>query len=262
MPFPPSARAVYQHNPLVEVICQLRFPTILEIGQEDPAAFQKEIRATYPVYRKEDPVPRLPPELSAILSQMGVPGSADRVTYRFVSADSNRTISLSREFVAVSDSAYQRWEVFRQEVERAKQAVERVYQPAFYSRLGLRYRDVIDQARLGLSDEPWKALLNPSLVGVLNDANLETRVAEMQSEILLRLDVAMGGFGKLRCRLVPSDENAQRVFEIDADFFTQERSEGNAVLETLDAFHGVAGNFFRWAISPRLEEALGPKALG
>lgn len=43
-------RYQYAKSPLVEVICQLRFPTILSIGSQEPAAFQEAIRREFPRY--------------------------------------------------------------------------------------------------------------------------------------------------------------------------------------------------------------------
>ena len=37
-PFPDTPRVVYNKNPLFEVLCQLRFPHILRIETEIPAA--------------------------------------------------------------------------------------------------------------------------------------------------------------------------------------------------------------------------------
>ena len=44
MPFPVTKRIIYKKNPLVEVICQLRFPPILSIDTEIPARFQGAIK--------------------------------------------------------------------------------------------------------------------------------------------------------------------------------------------------------------------------
>ncbi len=53
MPFPESERVVYGENPLVEVICQLKFPPILDISTAEPAAFQNKVRKLYPLYEKD-----------------------------------------------------------------------------------------------------------------------------------------------------------------------------------------------------------------
>ena len=43
-----SPRVHYNKPQLAEVICQLRFPTILSIGANDPAEFQEAIRGMFP----------------------------------------------------------------------------------------------------------------------------------------------------------------------------------------------------------------------
>ncbi|GDX40579.1 hypothetical protein LBMAG21_08710 [Armatimonadota bacterium] len=50
MPFPQTNRGIYAKNPLVEVVCQLRFPPILSINQSNLADFQSHIRDVYPLY--------------------------------------------------------------------------------------------------------------------------------------------------------------------------------------------------------------------
>ena len=50
MLFAPYERYQYARAPLVEVICQLRFPTILSIGAKEPAEFQEAIRKDFPQY--------------------------------------------------------------------------------------------------------------------------------------------------------------------------------------------------------------------
>ena len=47
-------RVRYQKSPLVEVIFQLRFPTILSINAKQPMEFQDKIREKYPFYQEGD----------------------------------------------------------------------------------------------------------------------------------------------------------------------------------------------------------------
>ena len=57
MLFAKYERCLYQRSPLIEVICQLRFPTILSIGSQEPAEFQEAIRHEFQqfVARQERP---------------------------------------------------------------------------------------------------------------------------------------------------------------------------------------------------------------
>lgn len=61
MLFAPYERYQYARAPLVEVICQLRFPTILSIGAKEPAEFQEAIRKDFPQYAARQE--QLPPKV-------------------------------------------------------------------------------------------------------------------------------------------------------------------------------------------------------
>ena len=50
--FSECERVNYAKAQLAEVICQLRFPTILRIGASEPAEFQERIREDYPRYSR------------------------------------------------------------------------------------------------------------------------------------------------------------------------------------------------------------------
>jgi uncharacterized protein (TIGR04255 family) len=52
MKFPASQRVKHIRNPLMEVICQVRFPKILRIDAEVPVNFQEEIRSEYPTLNR------------------------------------------------------------------------------------------------------------------------------------------------------------------------------------------------------------------
>ena len=55
--FSTEPRCIYRSSQLGEVICQLRFPEILSIQANAPAAFQDAIRDQYPVYLRRQELP-------------------------------------------------------------------------------------------------------------------------------------------------------------------------------------------------------------
>src|SRR5689334_1937838 len=109
MPFPPSERVVFEHNPLAQVITQVKFPAVLSIVAAEPAAFQERVRNDYPLYTREDAL-EMPPELTQLIARMGRPPAAVRHTFRTL--DENRAIFLTQEFLAVEEKHYLRWEAF------------------------------------------------------------------------------------------------------------------------------------------------------
>lgn len=260
MPLPESKRVLYKHNPLAEVICQLQFSPILEIGVQDPVAFQNKVRGMYPEYQREDAIGHLPRGVAELLGQIRVPRiePAEAVTHKFALSDFTRFISLSGSFVAVTEQRYRRWEQFRREVELAKTAVEEVYNPVRYVRIGLRYQNLIDPSKLGLPGESWDRLVNPALAGILGSAVVQDDVQEAMSNALLAVSEVQGGFVRLRHGLVRTGPTQSRAYLIDADFFTQEMGAIDHGNDVLDSFNRLAGNLFRWAITPRLQSALAP----
>lgn len=260
MPFPESPRVVFRENPLAEVICQLRFPTILAIATSPPTDFQDALRESYPVYEREDGL-QPPPELQSLVGGLSLPGTApppEAVHHRFQTEDGNRVITLTTSFLAVADKDYERWETFRAEVDRARTAVEAIYRPAYFDRVGLRYQDVIQRSRLGLQEVEWGDLLNPPLSGLLSaDEPIRPKVRHARTDAIIDLN----GEGSVRVQHGLVQSNDEQVYLIDSDFFSETHTTGDDALRRLDIFNGQAGNLFRWAIQQRLRDALGPTEL-
>lgn len=258
MTFPVSPRILYERNPLDEVICQLRFPPILRIETGDAADFQDGIRAEYPLYREDEPSVggmTIPAELAEMI-RMGSQGP--KPAKKFLSADERWTVSLTRDFVALSTVRYERWEEFRERLTNAVGILQGIYRPAFYTRVGLRYKDVIRPSRLGLQGVPWSELLSPFVAGELA-TEIAANVKEMAHIGLIAL--AERGNVRLRHGLLKPDESGEQPYTIDADFFTTERTELQDAIQRLDYFNQQAARLFRWCISPRLHEAMGPRAI-
>jgi uncharacterized protein (TIGR04255 family) len=257
MTFPPSLRVVYATHTLNQVICQLRFPTILAIGTEPPTAFQDRVRAEYPLYERQA-MPQLAPPIADLLAGLPVK-PAGSVVHQFSTADGKRAISLAPEFLSITENDYEEWPDLRREIETAKAALEEIYGPAFYSRIGLRYQDVIDRDGLGLSDRSWSELLNQAFTGLLGVENSSIRdaVTEHWENALVQLDTVEGGVVRIMHGLAKATDDARDLYVIDADYYIDTRQEGGEVLVILDHFREEAGNLFRWAISPVLDAALG-----
>jgi uncharacterized protein (TIGR04255 family) len=260
MPFPKTKRVLFQNNPLIEVVCQVRFPPVLQIAAEEPAAFQEKVRAKYPLYRRDEAT-QIPADFRHIVAQLRISSLSDQLIHVFLSEDQKRFISLGRESLALTDRRYSRWEEFRDEMAAALTALSELYTPPFYTRIGLRYRDVVDRKKLGLNGQPWDTLLCKPLVGLLGESAVSDRIANFSSDVLVKLDEVKAGFIRMRHSLVSDQEGKTEGFLFDADFFTQERSEPKDVGPTLDIFNRIAGNYFRWAITPKLRAALKPTDL-
>ena len=256
MVFPESPRVIYEKNTLSEVICQLRFPTILRIESESPADFQERVRGEYPLFREKHG-PDLPPDVPAEMAKVFAATLPAAKAYNFLSADEVWTVSLTKDFLALTTNRYERWEDFKARLESPREALVDFYKPAFFSRIGLRYINVIRRSTLGFdNDTSWSDLLKDWVLGELARSELIGRVEHVAREAVVELEQE----SKVRIRhgLAKDGETGELVFAIDADYFTEQRTEVGDAIATLDRFNRESGHLFRWYATERLHRAMGP----
>ena len=168
-PLPDSERVIYGRNPLDVVVCQFRFPAILKISSEAPARFQESLRKHYPMYREIAPpdVPTgVPAELVAAIGHV-IPNLGSKA-YEFATQDKRLTVSLTRDSLTLTCKSYTVWEDFRKSLKSALDPLIQIYEPPFFTRIGLRYRDLIVRSRLQLDDASWGELLSDEVAGEFN----------------------------------------------------------------------------------------------
>ena len=115
--FSQESRCVYAKNPLAEVICQLRFPEILSIESQLPAAFQDEIRRVFPKYsvRRENVSPQ-----------------QQTNNYQFSTEDGTWRVNMTSKFISLSCVRYTSWEAFAAMLDKPLAAFIQIYQPAYF----------------------------------------------------------------------------------------------------------------------------------
>jgi uncharacterized protein (TIGR04255 family) len=261
MAFPQAERVVYRHNPLEQVICQLKFPTVLRIESELPAKFQDKIRQRYPIFSEPQALagaPEVPEQLLKLVGSL-IPLRPGRV-YEFASEDGRYRLTLSKEFIALGCSDYEQWEQFIDHFKAPLEALSSEYSPAFFSRIGLRYRNVIRRTRLKLEGVAWNELLKPHIAAELASPIGED-VEEASHQIVVRFE---GDNGKVKIQhgLVKAVDTGEVCYVIDNDFFTEQRTEVKNAVGTLDYFHGQSGKLFQWCIQPKLHAAMQPQVVG
>jgi uncharacterized protein (TIGR04255 family) len=261
MPFPDSPRVIYKKNPLEQVICQLRFPPILRIDTEVPANFQDAIRQEYPLFDEKqevrDDLPpevlaQIPPEFRRLFNISG------RKAYDFKSLNEQWIVNLTRDFVALTANDYSTWEKFRTQFEQPFTALLNEYTLPLFTRVGLRYQNVIRRSQLGLEKTPWPDLLQPHIAGALAAPGIEED-SVLNSAQIIEIRLA-NDYGRVQLRhgFAVDDETGELCYLIDSDFFAEKLKESNDVSDRLDRFNRRAGRLFRWCITPRLHEAMGP----
>lgn len=261
MLFAPYERLQYARSPLVEVICQLRFPTILSIGANEPAAFQEAVRRDFPRYAARQE--QLPPKVVKKGNATALEPQKPITNYHFVSEDGRWKLNLTQNFIALSTLSYQRWEDFAARLDQALAQFIQIYQPAFFERLGLRYVNAISRQRLGLEDQLWDDLIRDHYVGILGQPDVEeTEITKCSLDVETPL---VGGY-RMKVHAGPGligggKTDKEVKFILDGDFSTSGQLTADSVPAKLEDMHRFALCLFRGAITDELHQAMGPTLL-
>lgn len=257
--FSNEARCIYRNNQLQEVICQLRFPEILTIGVNVPAAFQEEIRDEYPQYaaRKEMPAPKI----TGTPGNLKLENAPATVNYQFTSADGIWRVNLTSKFISIACTKYTCWEDFAAKLDKPLAAFIKLYKPAYFERVGLRYINFISRKSLELEGTPFKELISSCYLGILAEEDVaESAAARCSTDV----EVAIRGGCKAKIHAGPGlvkkngVQDPEVKFVFDQDLFLPGKLPVNLSAGALQTLHGQAYSIFRGAITDTLHDALEP----
>lgn len=237
--FPQREDVRLQRAPLAEVICQVRFPSILRIASEQPVAFQERVRKLFPQLAVEQGVVVHMEPLGTMLPS----AKPEPRIFRFKSADGNTMVSLALNFYALSTTSYTHWRDFLELLQLVNQAACEAYDIPYAARVGLRYINHLTLENTGANSvAELLEILRPELTMLLRGDCWDESL-EMLNNLLLageeneRLTLRSGFRG-----------GEEPVFLLDFDYY----SEGNISLENLTTlcqrYHDVIYNAFRWCI--------------
>ena len=237
--FPEREQIRLQSSPLVEVICQVRFPAILRIANEQPVEFQERIRDRLPQLEVGQGIV-VQAEPSGMVQASAKP---EPRIFRFKSSDDQTVVSLALNFYALSTTSYSQWRDFLELLQLVNQAASDIYDLPYAVRVGLRYINLLTfkntktNGVMGLLD-----ILRPELTVLLREECWDKPV-EMRSDLLLE-----GGENERLTLRTGFRGGEEPDFLLDFDYY----AEGNISLETLatlcQRYHDTIYNAFRWCI--------------
>jgi len=260
--FSKEPRCIYSRNQLAEVICQIRFPEILTIGENIPADFQECIRDEYPVYssRKEP----MPPRITGVPGSLSLENQQPSINYQFASPDGIWRVNLTSKFISLACTRYTRWEEFAKQLDKPLAAFIRLYRPAYFERVGLRYLNFFSRKSLDLDQVPFSSLFTPTYLGPLSDDEMQEAST---SRCSIDFESAIPGGGRVKLHAGPGfvKQNGIKDGEIrfifDQDLFMQGNLAANLSAGILQTLHRQADAIFRGAITDTLHKAMDPRQI-
>ena len=260
--FSQEERCLYRKSPLAEVICQLRFPEILTIGANLPVDFQEAIREDYPQYSSRQEV--APPRLAGTPGNLQLQNQPATINYQFASADGVWRVNLTSKFISLTCTRYTRWEDFAKKLDKPLAAFIKIYKPAYFERVGLRYLNFISRKNLELDNVPFRELFSPCWLGPLAEAD----VAEASSA-RCSVDTELAIRGGCRVKIHAGPGNVKRSgkpdpevnFVFDQDLYMPGNLPVNLSAGALQTLHSQAYSIFRGAITDTLHDAMEPEII-
>lgn len=260
--FSNQRRCRYRAHQLAEVICQLRFPEILSITANPPAEFQDAIRSEYPQFasRQETPAPKI----TGIPGNMALQNQPPVINYQFSSADGVWRVNLTSKFISLSCSKYTCWEEFAARLDKPLAAFIKIYKPAYFERVGLRYLNFISRFELGLEGVPFSELIAPCYLGPLAEEDVSEAAS---SRCSVDAELSLRGGCRVKLHAGPGltkrngKEDKEVKFVFDQDLFMPGQLQLNLVAGALQTLHAQANSIFRGAVTDRLHEAMEPEPI-
>lgn len=132
-----SSMVPHPANQLDRVICQIRFPAILEIDRRIDE-YQARMRGRYPGYSQSMAIP---------LNLANAPVPKDHV---FLSEDEKWSVTLSVSALSLTTSEYTGWDDFRGRFMEALMSACEIFRIESCHRVGLRYINAIRPSSVGI----------------------------------------------------------------------------------------------------------------
>ncbi len=233
---PAVDRVDYERNFVKTAVCELRFPTLLELESRPPEVLQKALRKEYPLY-----------ERAQALTGITVGGGAQtQVQHQLKSKDKKWTVLFRSSSVALESTAYKGFDDFMPRLAWVLKAVRPLIDADFFTRIGLRYINA-----LPFNPVDFDGWVNPVLAGTL--------VSGPFGEVSAFWQQAQGpaerGWFSFRHGL-PEAEGAKREYILDFDFYDENIDVADTE-KAINALHNESYRFFSWAVGPKTIAAMG-----
>jgi uncharacterized protein (TIGR04255 family) len=262
-------RVIYKKNPLQEVVCQIRFPQILEINEKQPVDFQEKIRCDYPLLQigteqiQHITIDRINKNITKHPHILEIDWIKN---YQFSTEKKDWHINLTSSYLALSTSKYIRWEDFLEHFKNSISALMDIYHPSLFERVGLRYVDAFNRSQLELDGIPWEELIHSSLLGLVQNPYFNKKV--MIQSMFSELDIGKGAIAQVNVMKGLTDifnitipkKNDEELFIVDSDLFMLNKKI-DELYDSLEYLHTYSTKLLRAIITEKLHYAMEPNIL-
>lgn len=174
-------------------------------------------------------------------------------------------ITLTKDFVALQCTGYKNYDEFEERLRTTLEVFWTEYEPNYFNRIGLRYRNLANKSILG-TDNDIRKFVPPHIAPELQES-IRDEVEVVEKTLLLKDETSTVNvcyvYRELSGKFGIYNLNNEKSYIIDIDCFTAEKiRKVEDVITTSRTFNqGNIRNIFEWSITDTLREAMGPISL-
>lgn len=233
----------YETNYIQTAVCELRFPTLLELESSPPIKFQSALRKLYPFYTEL-------PDVSFDLGNT----STTRKKYLFESKKRDWAISLGANSISLETKKYTDFDDFNNHFTTMLNAIGDILDTDFFTRFGLRYINTVPLPGKNMDRKDIDKWINPVLVGSLKGGELGT-LRTFNCELSGHIDG--GGYTFRHGFASPVNPDKESLsYLLDYDYF-RDGIEYQDVSAAMKQFSEQNFSLFMWSLGEKSIEALG-----
>ncbi|NNM64261.1 MAG: TIGR04255 family protein [Burkholderiales bacterium] len=241
VPLVPDVQGGFARNFIRQAVCELRFPLLMSLsGVKPPEKFVNALRKRFPIAAAVNEV-----TLGA------TEGAISGHSHQFKSSKLTWTVRLKQDAVSLETQSYTTFSDFRERVREVLDAALLVIDSDFFTRVGLRYINVIPMENSTITD--W---INPALVAPLSGHGFRG-VSEFAGKFALNADdggcLLQHGLRLKSEESGPTTAPQEYVIDVDASRLDIKADE---VMAALDSAHRQAFSLFSWALGAKATSRL------
>lgn len=252
-----NRRVFYKKCQLESVTFQINFNPILSIETDFPAEFQKEIINEFPFYSEyiETRQIQIDDNIKFPLKQI------DSKKHVFHSKDKQTILSLSSSYLSISVNRYEKFEKFLDPILYVSKIFYRIYNPIYFTRIGLRYIDLFRRSKLGLENSSWNELIKDEYLGFYKNIKND-ELKRMRNEYLIEINensVVRILTGFVYTKAEQLNEKPELCFLLDSDFFYKHEFGLEDLNDKLSFLHNNSIGLVAEVVTEKLNDKMEPE---
>jgi uncharacterized protein (TIGR04255 family) len=228
---PAVERKHFARNFLKTAVCELRFPTLLELDSpRPPLEFARALRHEYPTQE--------------VVSSLNLGTTAKQAAHVFKSKKGLWAVTLRTSSLALETSRYDSFDEFESRIGMLVEACQSFIDSDFFTRIGVRYVNAFPYDREAIAE--W---INPELVGSLHKGAFGDAIEFSQQ---VRGTTEVGGF-LMQHGIV--QDGKEPSYGLDLDFYAEDVDVKSA-MQVVRELHKRQFDLFMWAVAGEAKRRL------